>query len=43
MARALRLFIFYQDETWVNQNHSPSKTFQDFNDRGGIKMLIGKG
>jgi hypothetical protein len=31
------------DETCVNQHYSPSKTWQDSTDRGGLKVPIGKG
>jgi hypothetical protein len=35
--------IFYLDETWVNQNHSPKYIWQDSNRSGGLKVLVGKG
>jgi hypothetical protein len=35
--------IFYLDETWVMQNHSPSKTWQVCNDKGELKVSIWNG
>jgi hypothetical protein len=35
--------ILYLDKTRVNQNHSLSETWQGCNDRGGLKVPIGKG
>lgn len=34
---------FYLDETWVNQNHSKSMIWQDPEERGGLKVPVGKG
>ncbi|KAF1333717.1 hypothetical protein FI667_g2536, partial [Globisporangium splendens] len=35
--------IFYQDETWVNRNMSPTLVCLDEEDKGGIKVPSGKG
>lgn len=35
--------IFYLDETWLNQYHTPSYVWQDSNNDGGLKVSTGKG
>jgi hypothetical protein len=30
--------MFYLDETWFNGYRSPSKTWQDSNERGSLKL-----
>jgi hypothetical protein len=40
---ATKPIIFYLDETWVTQNHCPSKTWHDSNNKGGLKVPIVKG